>query len=423
MTAAENDTPQDGLEPGVRLVARVVALIYLAGPLMTRIGGASLGLQLPLSRYLAITMGGPILVAIVAWLPAWKGRHGRRLLVIGLAIAAASMVVEKYALLAWLIESDQRPLGVVLMQLRLWLPFNVLTLLAAWQFGWRAGIWVALLVSAIDAVFTLRFLGPFDQLQVLAMGLFALRTTAAASMSGIIGWLLQRQREQRAALRVANDQLSQYAVTSEQLAISRERNRLARELHDTLAHSLSAVSVQLEGVQALWNVDVERARAMLQSALQNTRSGLTESRRALKALRASPIEEDGLSVAVANLARATAAMGPLALDLQVEHCRIGLQPPQEQLLYRAAQEALANVLRHAGATSVGVRLTCDGRVCTLAVVDDGQGFDLSGIDAGTHFGLRGMRERAELLGGFLSIDSGPGRGTTVQLSIAPGGPR
>lgn len=124
-------------------------------------------------------------------------------------------------------------------------------------------------------------------------------------------------------------------------------------------------------------------------------------------------------MAVGNLARATAARGSLALDLDIEPCRVGLHPEQEQLVYRAAQEALANVLQHAGATTARVTLTCDGRTCTLTVADNGQGFDPSGVDADLHFGLRGMRERAEMLGGLLRIESGPGLGTTVRLSISP----
>lgn len=411
--------PPDDLEPGVRLLARVGSLVYLAGPLLMRVGGASFGLRVPLPHYLAVTMVGPMVVAGLGWLPSWKGGRSRRILAAGLTIAALSMLWDKYALLTWLVEPEQRPLGYVLMQLRLWLPSNFVLLLAAWQFGWRTGVVSAALFSALDGAVNLALMGPPTELQALAMGIFALKVTEAMSMAAVMGWLLQRERRQRVALSDANAQLAQYAATTEQLAISRERNRLARELHDTLAHSLSAVSVQLEGVQALWDGEAARARAMLQSALQNTRSGLTESRRALKALRASPLEEDGLPVAVGNLARATAARGTLTLDLHAEPCRIGLHPQQEQLVYRSAQEALANVPQHAGASSVRVKLTCEAGVCTLTVVDDGQGFDLTGVDAETHYGLRGMRERAEMLGALLRIDSGPGRGTTVQLSVAP----
>jgi len=90
---------------------------------------------------------------------------------------------------------------------------------------------------------------------------------------------------------------------------------MARELHDTLAHSLSAVTVQLEAIHALWSVNAESARAMLASALENARNGLTEARRAVKALRASPLEEEGLNVAIGNLARSAAARANLELDL------------------------------------------------------------------------------------------------------------
>lgn len=267
MTPAKNTASDDGLEPGVHLVARAIALVYLAGPLLTRIAGARLGLRLSLVDYLSITMAGPVVVAGLAWLPPWSDGRGRRILALGLFVAGLSMVWEKYALLGWLVEPDQRQLGFVLMQLRLWLPSNVVVLLASWQFGWRAGVGAAVGFSVLDGGVNLALMGPRSELQGLALGLFALHATEAISMSAVTGWLLGRQREQRAALSNANAQLAQYAATTEQLAISRERNRLARELHDTLAHSLSAVSVQLEGVQALWDGESARARAMLQSAL------------------------------------------------------------------------------------------------------------------------------------------------------------
>jgi signal transduction histidine kinase len=193
---------------------------------------------------------------------------------------------------------------------------------------------------------------------------------------------------------------------------------MARELHDTLAHSLAAVIVQLEAVQALWIVSADSARTMLTSALQNARNGLTEARRALKALRASPLEEEGLSVAIGNLARSAAARANLELDLNTLPDGNGLRSDQEHFLYRVAQEALANVVRHAQATRLQVALERAPGELTLTVTDDGVGFDRPAVDSGSHFGLKGMQERADALGGRVMVQSEPGRGTTVRIMIA-----
>ena len=228
---------------------------------------------------------------------------------------------------------------------------------------------------------------------------------------------MKRQREHRAALAEANRKLAQYAAATEQLAASQERNRLARELHDTLAHSLSGVTVQLEAVQALWDVNAMAARKMLDQALQITRSGLTEARRALQSLRASPLEDLGLALAVSDLAESVAARANLQLELDVQDHLENISPAAEQCVYRVAQEVLTNVARHADARSLRVVLGRENGALTLKVADDGRGFDPAAVN-GTHYGLKGnLRERAEMAGGTLEVDSSPLKGTTVKLVI------
>jgi len=229
-------------------------------------------------------------------------------------------------------------------------------------------------------------------------------------------WLIRRQREHRAALAEANRKLARYATTTEQLAVSQERNRLARELHDTLAHSLSGVTVQLEAVQALWDVQPQGARQMLDQALEATQSGLTEARRALGSLRASPLDDLGLSLAITDMAKSTAARANLRLELDAQNHLEKLAPEVEQCVYRVAQEAIANVARHAEATSLSVSLRHDARVLTLTIADDGHGFDLAQVNE-ARYGLQGLRERAEMVGALLQVDSGMKIGTTIQLVV------
>jgi signal transduction histidine kinase len=223
------------------------------------------------------------------------------------------------------------------------------------------------------------------------------------------------QREQRNFLTKANMQLARYASTLEQLTVSRERNRLARELHDTLAHTLTAVAVQLEAVDSAWDVAPDKARTLLHKSLAQTRSGLMETRRALQALRASPLEDLGLALAVRSLAEITARRSGLELELSVPPEVGNLSPDIEQGIYRVAQEAMENVVKHANASRICVALAQEEGKITLTVQDNGRGFDVETIEADGHYGVQGMRERAAMMGAQLTIQRGIHGGTEVQL--------
>jgi signal transduction histidine kinase len=223
--------------------------------------------------------------------------------------------------------------------------------------------------------------------------------------------------------------LVRYAATLEQLTISQERNRLARELHDTLAHTLSGLAVHLDAIFALWKDVPPRAQEMIQQALTITREGLDETRRAMKALRATPLEQEGLALAVRSLAESAAQRGGLSLQLDVDEHPGLLGPEVEQCYYRVAQEAIENVVTHAGARTLSVSLRRLQDMLVLEVADDGRGLartaashEVPGqdVEGEVQFGLRGMRERAELIGGTLDIEGRPGKGTTIRLSSAHG---
>ena len=232
--------------------------------------------------------------------------------------------------------------------------------------------------------------------------------------------LMTALRSQQMTLAEANRQLRQHASTLENLTISRERNRVARELHDTLAHTLSGVSVQLEAVKAYWAVDPPRAQAVLDKAQNVARAGLHETRHALTALRASPLEDLGLLLALHQLVEEAAARANLALELSIPDPFPVLQPEVEQCLYRVAQEAIANVIYHADARRLTVAVRQEQAAIELVIRDDGMGFTPDNPVSPGHFGLAGMRERARLIAGQLSISSNTGTGTTVRLHIAEG---
>jgi signal transduction histidine kinase len=218
-----------------------------------------------------------------------------------------------------------------------------------------------------------------------------IQTVIFLAVGFAISYLMSRLRRQQQSLEDANIRLTHYASTLDQLATTRERNRLARELHDTLAHTLSGLSVQLETTKAYWDVDQEMARSSLERSLAAAHSGLQETRRALKALRASPLDDLGLAAAIKGLADGAAARSNLALELSLPNNIPVLSPDVEQAVYRIAQEAIANVVNHANAKKLTVQLEFTGGKLKLLVRDDGAGFEPEKINKASQFGLTNAR--------------------------------
>jgi two-component system, NarL family, sensor kinase len=204
---------------------------------------------------------------------------------------------------------------------------------------------------------------------------------------------------------------------SAQLGALEERNRLARELHDTITQGLTATTLQIESADALLDVgsNAERARESLRRALSITQSNLEEARRSVLDLRAAPLEGRSLSEALKALVNEWEAETGAATRFQAVNGRRPLPPRVEVALYRICQEALTNVARHAEAERVTVRLIATTEQVQLIVEDDGRGFDAS--EAVDRHGLVGMNERTRMLGGTLDLRTRPGSGTRVQVTV------
>jgi signal transduction histidine kinase len=290
-------------------------------------------------------------------------------------------------------------------------------LLVAWQYRWQYTLFIILGIAGLNLGLLWSFSAP--NMPPFQGGLVVTLTQAVIflALGFSISYLMSRLRQQQQSLEAANIRLTHYASTLEHLATSQERNRVARELHDTLAHTLSGLSVQLETVKAYWDVDQQAARSILDKSLAAARSGLDETRRALKALRASPLDDLGLALAIRNMVEEAAVRSNLTLDLSITDNMPALSPDVEQCIYRVAQEAVANVVNHANASNLAVMLEFLEEKVTLTVRDDGVGFDTEKHNGSSHFGLVGMRERTELVGGELKIVSKPGNGTLIQLTI------
>ncbi len=198
-----------------------------------------------------------------------------------------------------------------------------------------------------------------------------------------------------------------------------ERARLAREIHDTLAQGFVGISSQLDAVALTLNGHVDTARKHLDMARKMARHSLTEARRSVMDLRASALEGQDLPAALSQAARQWTAGSPVQVHVDVEGPSRKLPEEMEQHLLRIAQEAVTNTVKHAHAREVRIRLAMDNGKLKMRVADDGEGFEQRDAfsEIGGHFGLLGMRERAERLGGELELHSQPGEGTQVEVTV------
>lgn len=218
-------------------------------------------------------------------------------------------------------------------------------------------------------------------------------------------------------LSIAIERARLYARSAE-FGASEERNRLAREIHDTLAQGLAGIALQLETADASLESGAgpEQARRLIQQALSLTRSNLEEARRSVMDLRAAPLEGRALPEALALLAESISRESGLAVRCEVTGGGRSLPVRIETGLYRIAQEALANVVQHAAARQALVHLVAVPGQVTLSVEDDGIGFRPGQIPP-ERYGLLGLSERARLLGGSLRVESSPGEGTRLEVVV------
>lgn len=231
-----------------------------------------------------------------------------------------------------------------------------------------------------------------------------LGTLAASAFAAVMTHLIVRERK-------AQEQLRAYSLEVERLAAVQERNRVARDIHDGLGHSLTVVQMQVKAARAVLATDPARADAVLEKAQQQAEEALAEVRRSVGSLReqrpAVPLPE-----ALRALAEETSAAGmPTSLD--VSGAARPLVAAAEESLYRAAQEGLTNVRKHAQATQASLLLDYTGPAAVrLEVRDDG-----AGLQGGSGFGLLGVRERAAHAGGSMKIESVVGRGSTLSVEV------
>ncbi|MBN2659433.1 MAG: sensor histidine kinase [Spirochaetales bacterium] len=283
----------------------------------------------------------------------------------------------------------------------------VLLMLVAWQFRRRMFILMVVLRTVLS-VYIISLINELEGLKWIIWTIF--ETASLFIMGGIVFFLVSQLKKQREDLKSMNRQISRHAATAEELAVSWERNRLARELHDTLAHSFSALAVQLEACRRFLDQDKDKARKFLEEAHKITVDGLNDTRAALKELRSAPLEEMGLVLALREAAVKAADRCGAELDLDLPEAALCSIPErEEQMIYRIALEALENAVRHSGASRLSLKFSFTSGSFCLKISDRGKGFNTGQPHEGK-WGLVGMAERAGLIGAVFTLKSRSGQG-------------
>lgn len=261
------------------------------------------------------------------------------------------------------------------------------------------------------------------QLMQTAIGLLS-----ALNLILFIGYmviLVGRRTEENAAIRrlngelarandklsVLNGQLKEYAAESERMAETRERNRLAREIHDTLGHALTGITAGADACIEMMDISPDMARKQMELIAKTARAGMNEVRRSVSALRPDALERFRLSEALDKLCSEMQQTSHATIRLDVQPTDMRLSQDEEDAVYRIVQESVTNAIRHGHATEIDVSLSCQERRMAIVVQDNGIGCDK--IQQG--FGLRHMRERLRLLGGNLHVDGH--NGFRIEASI------
>ncbi|MFE7119708.1 GAF domain-containing sensor histidine kinase [Streptomyces sp. NPDC057654] len=228
---------------------------------------------------------------------------------------------------------------------------------------------------------------------------------------------LLRTLAQHAAIALTNARLYE---RSRELTIAGERARLAHELHDAVAQKLFSLRLTAQAATALVDRDPARAKGELQQVAALAAEAADELRAAVVELRPAALDEDGLIATLRTQIQVLDRAHTASVTFDSHGVR-ALPAAQEEALLRVAQEALHNALRHSGADRVDVTLVRRGQGALLRVSDDGRGFDpLAVRRAGRHLGLVSMRDRASGAGGRMTVKSGPGKGTAIEMEV-PGG--
>jgi signal transduction histidine kinase len=222
------------------------------------------------------------------------------------------------------------------------------------------------------------------------------------------------ERQTRQQLASAHQQLQQYAFQVEELAAVQERNRIAREIHDSLGHALTALNIQLQTASKLWQVDLAKARSFLTQAQRLGEIAIKEVRQSVNALRADFTPDEPLEMAIASLVEDFRQATGISVQTEI-HLDAVLPSQIVKTIYRIVQEALTNICKYAEATEVQIQLETNAEKVFLFIEDNGKGFEVNSLKKG--FGLQGMQERVAALQGSFYLESESEEGCRIIVYI------
>ncbi|HEV2922193.1 MAG TPA: MASE1 domain-containing protein [Actinomycetota bacterium] len=378
---------------GEALAATVAVLVRWAGGVLEV---SELGVFWR-SWWLGGVSGG---LVVVSFALAWA--HGRALVWWGRQAGEGALMLAAVAGLSVIALSAEQPLTYMVFPAFIW---------AALRFG-PQGATLAVAVAAMIAVLaTSHAQGFFVELSPTDSALnLQLYITFAALTTYCLAAIVSERR--RAALELAESQRRE----GERAAL--ERQRIARDLHDSVSQSLFSTTLHVRTAQRA--LEVEEAAGPVGEQLseigQLTRGALAEMRALIFELQPGALAEEGLVAALTKQASALSAREGLVIEVDGAGERLPLRPEVEEQLYRIGQEALANVVKHARASSATVRIAAENDLVLIEVSDDGRGFDPAAVGR-EHFGLRSMRGRVADLGGSLEVTSALGRGTILHVEV------
>ncbi|MBN2045449.1 MAG: sensor histidine kinase [Anaerolineales bacterium] len=406
------------IEPGLLRVFRyftTTAMAYFAGVVIFGQVQSFFHLsdeELAIQFYLNLWVYAILLAYLsISW---FRVRLGRFYLPLAIIFSTAGPI---FSNLIYLVSDATTDLTSLIT--RSWLLFPILLVplvITSWQYPFRYTILFTFSVVVVELAVLLPFVEGVNLGTLPILGVPVIQGFTFGLVGNIINQIVEEQRAQKRKVIDANLRLNEQAEMLEQMATVRERNRLARELHDTLAHTLSGLSVHLEGIKISLDADQTEIQEMLDHALNNTREGLEETRRTLKALRPKSLDELGLRLSMIQLAEEAAKRGNFELDISQMLDFPPITNVKEQSIYRITQEAFQNIIRHANASQVQFSARIENGHFQIVIRDNGEGFKLDSIRSSEEFGINGMKERAEISGGHLNISGGPGIGTHLTLT-------
>ncbi|HHP7231473.1 MAG TPA: sensor histidine kinase [Xenococcaceae cyanobacterium] len=222
------------------------------------------------------------------------------------------------------------------------------------------------------------------------------------------------ERQMRQQLTTAHEQLQQYAQKIEELAAVQERNRIARDIHDSLGHALTSLNIQMQTALKLWEKEPVKARSFLTQAQDLGKIAMQEVRQSVSTLREDAPEEKPLETKIETLIDDFRKGTGLAICTSISRCG-SIPLPIAKTVYRIVQEALTNIFKYAQATEVQIQLSKTPEWVHLSIEDNGKGFDPNQNSAG--FGLQGMKERVVTLQGQFQLKTSPGKGCSIEVAI------